>query len=157
SARLARQGADRHAAERAGRRGNGADEVARPGDRPRAVGRRLHRLGYVQLRKGRRGGANRSFQHAPAIPPEYPRALGGAAWVKVGDGDLEGAFPLAQKLVERMPQSVEGHLLLAQILLKRGDEAGVRNEIDRLKEAGFADAEVLAKLEEAAAQSTQRA
>jgi len=114
-------------------------------------------LGYVQLRKGHRWDANRSFQQALSIDPNHPGALGGAAWVKVGDDDFEGAYPLAQKLVQVMPGAVEGHLLLAQILLKRDDAAGVRAEIEKLKQGGFADAEVLAKLEEAAAEVSRRA
>lgn len=59
--------------------------------------------------------AQAEFERALAGNPDDPALLGGLAWLKAQNGNLDDARKAALRSVEIDPQSIDGHFAMAKI------------------------------------------
>lgn len=95
----------------------------------------LNNLGWLLHRAGKPG-ALKMVEKALALAPNTPAVIDTAAEIQAATGHLDKALPLQRRAVELNPEQPMHRLHLAQYLIKNGQKAEARAELQRLAALG---------------------
>lgn len=95
-------------------------------------------LGAVAWRRGRYADAERLFQRAIALDPNYDRAYSHLALLAERRGDRRRARELLEEAVRLNPLNFRARNNLAAVLLDEGNDRRARNELTKASAAGGA-------------------
>lgn len=88
-------------------------------------------LGQAQLQLGKPAAAKAAFDTAAALDPNLVAAQVGLARLLIGEGKLDDAVQLVDRIIAVHPKAAEPYALQADLRLVRGDIAGARASLEQ--------------------------